>query len=103
MEVETLRLLSIVRHVSLSNNPQVIWNLENLLDESPVASNYIFETVATLVWFESHLVAVKDTFGSSTVPLRRHVEVGGLTAQCKVRISENQAERIVNLIRSTIF
>lgn len=98
MEVETLLLVTIVRHVQHSNQPNVILVLEELLDESPEASNYLVNTTTTLVGFESSLCRILQTFRSSTIPLRRHLEIDGLAAECKVRLYSNQVQRFAWLI-----
>lgn len=99
MEIETLRLVTIIRHINLSNNPEVVCSLESLLKESPAGSNYLINTTTTLVWFESTLCKVfPNHFRSSSVPLKRHLEIIGLTAECKLLLFENQVQRIANLI-----
>jgi hypothetical protein len=97
-EVETIRLKNAVSIIINQKNFKPAALLE-LLDQCPIASNYLIERKFTLIGLRPFIVQYfKTPKGPSEVKLSEHISIHNLTPEAKVTLSASQYQALNNLL-----
>ncbi len=98
MEVPTLQLKRIVKKIQHANNGA--WNIQisAFLANPPAKSNYLIEEEIDCFGSSSQVCEIFPSSRKSRVPLKEHIGLLGLSSDCVVILTQDQAQTLDNLL-----